>query len=407
MSFEHLPEIEALIKLADQLGLASKERRPALLAPLGGLGDRLETSRTPVAQLAMDLHTLNGIAELEDGKVPLRLWLREAIRLVGEDKRADELKRFLAKLSAERTPRPTRPTWAPPSDLPEYKEAVIQGDDRVPFPFLAQGHEAGKRVARVRVPRFENHKPSLYQGTQLVANGTGWVIGPGLLVTALHVVMAREPGETEPDEDDLGLQVLHTTATFDHDSRMREGTSIDVAGLVASDHALDYAVLRLTEDPGVAGLRLAKDSLEIKDGVYPPVNIIQHPNGGPKMIAVRHNLATDAGGDLLRYFTPTDPGASGAPVFHDTWAVVALHRMAAPVPRPVKNFEGRRTAYLNQGTSIGRIQEDLQTRYPELWREIISGGHALEAAAQPAARSTTPLKKLAPSDDGIGALLAA
>ena len=55
------------------------------------------------------------------------------------------------------------------------------------------------------------------------------------------------------------------------------------------------------------------------------VNIVQHPNGEPKQLALRENQLVDVLENFLHYQTDTAPGSSGSPVFSDEWEVVALH----------------------------------------------------------------------------------
>jgi endonuclease G, mitochondrial len=60
------------------------------------------------------------------------------------------------------------------------------------------------------------------------------------------------------------------------------------------------------------------------------VNIIQHPNGEPKQLALRENQTVDLLDDFLHYQTDTAPGSSGSPVFNDQWEIVALHHSGVP-----------------------------------------------------------------------------
>jgi endonuclease G, mitochondrial len=47
-------------------------------------------------------------------------------------------------------------------------------------------------------------------------------------------------------------------------------------------------------------------------------------------VALRQNLLVDVTEQELWYITETAPGSSGAPVFNDSWQVVAVHRLGAP-----------------------------------------------------------------------------
>ena len=84
------------------------------------------------------------------------------------------------------------------------------------------------------------------------------------------------------------------------------------------------------------------------------VFIIQHPDGGPKMIGLSHNLVRYVDDDVLQYWTDTKAGSSGAPVFNSRWEVVGLHHRWVQAP------EGEGVTYRNQGRRIGRVLEGLE-----------------------------------------------
>ncbi|MBF0198136.1 MAG: DNA/RNA non-specific endonuclease [Planctomycetes bacterium] len=60
------------------------------------------------------------------------------------------------------------------------------------------------------------------------------------------------------------------------------------------------------------------------------VNIIQHPGGRPKQLALRDNKVTDLFDEFIHYQADTEPGSSGAPVYNDQWEIVALHHSGIP-----------------------------------------------------------------------------
>ena len=60
------------------------------------------------------------------------------------------------------------------------------------------------------------------------------------------------------------------------------------------------------------------------------LNIIQHPNGELKQVALRENQLKDILPQFLHYHTDTAPGSSGSPVFNDQWELVALHHSGVP-----------------------------------------------------------------------------
>lgn len=58
-----------------------------------------------------------------------------------------------------------------------------------------------------------------------------------------------------------------------------------------------------------------------------PVNIIQHPGGGYKKIALTANeVISNDYEHFLFYKTDTEPGSSGSPVLNKDWEVIAIHQ---------------------------------------------------------------------------------
>ena len=98
------------------------------------------------------------------------------------------------------------------------------------------------------------------------------------------------------------------------------------------------------------------------------LNIVQHPEGRPKLAAIRNNVLTSVAASELRYFTDTRGGSSGAPVMDDGWRVVGLHRGSRNVMGV--SFQGRSTAWVNIGTPITAILAALSDDAPALLDEI-------------------------------------
>ena len=105
------------------------------------------------------------------------------------------------------------------------------------------------------------------------------------------------------------------------------------------------------------------------------LNIIQHPNGEPKQVAVRENRLVARLDSFLHYETDTAPGSSGSPVFNDQWEVVALHHSGVPATDEqgrTLNLQGglwsedqgeQRVKWLaNEGVRVSTICQELEKR---------------------------------------------
>ena len=116
---------------------------------------------------------------------------------------------------------------------------------------------------------------------------------------------------------------------------------------------LDYALFELADDPGKrwGWLTCVPDVPQVGQRV----NIIQHPGGQQKQVALQGNLVEYADEKVLQYVTATLPGSSGSPVFSDSWEVCAIHHAGGTLLEPAT---GRRH-FRNEGIRLSRIRDDL------------------------------------------------
>jgi hypothetical protein len=91
----------------------------------------------------------------------------------------------------------------------------------------------------------------------------------------------------------------------------------------------DWTAVRVKGDPTPWGyLDLVDTTVKVNDYV----NIVQHPSGLPKQIALYHNVVAYADDSRVQYLTDTEPGSSGSPVFDSHWRVVAIHQGVTASP---------------------------------------------------------------------------
>ena len=256
------------------------------------------------------------------------------------------------------------------------------------------------------MPRFDNGRPVLLPGTTTpqVGAGTAWLIAPDLLVTNFHVIRNRVPGEPVQREDDVLRQVKGTEAQFFFDAPQLEGRKIAVTDLVAGgqDRTEDWVLLRLAESPNVSPMPIRAEVVTLEPDEQTPkgtvkrgmaVNIVQHPGGGAKRIAIRKNLVYSADYPLLHYFTDTLNGSSGSPVFDDAWRVIALHRAAV---QKRAELNGRSLGYINEGVQMhkvmARFRELAQTdsNVAQALHEVDQAQAKLRSASLTTVASTSP-----------------
>ena len=313
----------------------------------------------PMAQLQLDIVMMSETERIRDGSVPLVIWLQAILSFYGAVD-SNDIKTIQSYLSLIAQRSSGAPDVAP-ATREEVQEAVVHQDDMVPLSFLRSGLAAASSIAKLMVPRFEAGVMKTSNSEPVIFLGTGWLIAPRVLITNHHVFNARMKGEAAAPKADFDAQAINTTAIFDYDDREVSGTTATIKELVAADLELDYAIARITID-GRTPLPITKELPTPRGGhSAAAVNIIQHPDGRPKQVAIRNNLIAGTTERDLRYFTDTLGGSSGSPVMDDEWRVVALHRGHTFVTGI--QFQGKTVAYLNVGTRLSAILAHVQANF--------------------------------------------
>jgi endonuclease G len=256
---------------------------------------------------------------------------------------------------------------------------ILQGDnDLRPMRFLHIALYAARAVGRIRI----SDSPATEEG-----DATGFMVAPGLLMTNWHVLKTEDFAAAGSvifdDEDGIDGDPLETKSF-----RLRPDL------LFVNDETLDYAIVEVSPRTSsniplsqFGYLRLFRQTGKLDPTQRQAANIIQHPGGGPKKIALRDNYvravvpdSVDPGKSEISLFYGTDTlkGSSGSPVCSDQWYVVALHRGGVP---QTKLIDGQLVVvrrddtpaetgdppdlikYLaNEGTRISRIYHSLEEK---------------------------------------------
>lgn len=232
----------------------------------------------------------------------------------------------------------------PPGDL---MEKIIGRNTLRPIAFLDKARTAATSVAFIHVRHGRK------QWT-----GTGFLITEDLLLTNHHIL--PEADHAEGAVYRMNYQD-HPDGTPDSPQDYRTADRV----LHVANEELDYAIVELAESPGkVWGfLRPASTTPALGDRV----NIIQHPGGQPKQIALQDNFVEYTDRNIIQYVTATLPGSSGSPVLDDDWEVCALHHGGGKILEPASG----RYFFRNEGTLLKRIMLDL----PKHIRERIADAH--------------------------------
>lgn len=246
----------------------------------------------------------------------------------------------------------------PPSDSASPFERLIDENNLLPVWFLERGVMLQKAVARVVLT--QSHR-SLAPGRGW---GTGFMVSDSLFLTNNHVV--KDKAFMDKFRVQFNYQLDHKGIEQTTESFLPAADDI-----FHTNAALDYSLFRLQPnqelangDEGngeaLAGKRWGSIPLNAEPNFHQAqhFNIIQHPNGRRKEIALHDNQIAQLRMNAVRYTSDTEPGSSGSPVFNNLWELVALHHAGG-----AQDASG--TWINNQGIRLDRIVADLQQHFAD------------------------------------------
>jgi len=328
-----------LLRLLTSLPVLSSERRleSALFsASLAELRPQLDLSGPPAVAIPRLLEHLRVYGRVAYEQHALGRFLSTVSGMVGlEEARFldDLISRYRMMVPVAKDPRARATALAGPP--PGAAEKIIGENTLRPISFLAQGLAAARSVAYVEV-----------QAPDTSWSGTGFMVSPSLLITNHHVI---------PDP----ALVPHTLFRFNYQLDASGNAEVHrdyralSGGRFVSSPELDYALIELGDAPGHQWGYLTVCSRQQPLGSR--VNIVQHPNGLPKQVALHSNFVSYADPVRLQYITDTLPGSSGSPVLNDLWEVVALHRAGGWL----KAGDTDELRFRNEGTSMRAVLSDV------------------------------------------------
>ena len=252
----------------------------------------------------------------EEGRTPMEVDSPERVRArltrlgieSAEGKLCPDLSRVRSRIV---------PGTAEPARL--VYERVLGHSDLTSVCFLERGLKVSRTVGRVRINDSRG---------RLSGYGTGFLVSPRLMLTNNHVLRTAAEAGTSQIEFNYqsgvnGASLPSVLFSLDPGTFFLTDARLDYTLVAVKPQSLDGQELR---DFGFNRLIPAEGKVLI--GEY--VNIVQHPNGEPKQLALRENQVVDLLEDFCHYQTDTAPGSSGSPVYNDQWEVVALHHMGVP-----------------------------------------------------------------------------
>ncbi len=223
--------------------------------------------------------------------------------------------------------------------------------DFMSIAFLEQGRAAANTVARIV------HK------NNLEPEATGFMISDRLFMSNQHVFVDKDTTREFLIEFNYEMNAMNTRKEV---TRFALAPNVFYMDKYNEEFGLDFAVVAVGErfngsgelaDFGFCPMKDVNDKHANGD----LANIVQHPGGGFKQIALRKNqlVAWLDEPPVLHYYQDlTARGSSGAPIFNDQWELVGLHYGGIPT---VEEYPDGREVPKNvvEGTRISAIVKAL------------------------------------------------
>jgi V8-like Glu-specific endopeptidase len=238
--------------------------------------------------------------------------------------------------------------------LPEIVELADGIRNYVPVCFLELGLQNAKAVCKIEATgtNYKNQPDQEW-------TGTGFLVGPNLLLTNHHVLNSIDVARD-------ALCVFNYQLGVQFSPLETVGIKLDPSRLFVTsplDGGLDFTFVWIESSAHAAfgSITMHRSAFTVHNGDF--ANVIQHPRGDPKAAVLQDNRVLQDTGIVLHYTSDTDRGSSGAPVFNNRWELIGLHRASVPntdklalekaLPPP---------AFLNEGVKISAIAADLERR---------------------------------------------
>lgn len=295
-----------------------------------------------------------------------------------------------------------------PREEVAHLERIIAEPNLLPVHFLEEGGVVQHAVARVTLVEPYGSLPA---GSGW---GTGFLVSPTLFMTNNHVIptdsfarkvemqfnyqldfsgVAQSVDAYSPDPDNLFYTNSSLDFTLIRLNRRCRWTFLRERASVPTVSAFDedvYEQLEYTLGEQSNGLERAPTTaqpfpwphrrrricttpgrrwgyLQLRDSVTyagpsadqpgQHLNIIQHPQGRRKEVALQRNNITNVYTNVIRYATDTEPGSSGSPVFNNQWDLLAIHHAAGEWDSVNNVWKS------NEGMRIDKVVADLRSHF--------------------------------------------
>lgn len=222
-------------------------------------------------------------------------------------------------------------------------EAKIGRPNFLPAAFLETGAATSRSTFLIRTSGVD------YVGRSGSWSGTGFLLGPNILITNHHVL-------NSPEVAAAANCVFNYQTGMDGQPMATQTFRLKPDRLFLTSPAnggLDYSIVWVEGDPGreFGAARVSRQAFIVAEQEF--ANIISHPQGRMKEVCVQENEVQWQDDLVVHYTSDTEPGSSGASVCNNNWQLIALHHASKP-----SNIAGY--PVLNEGIKLSAIAADLE-----------------------------------------------
>ncbi|HEU4667090.1 MAG TPA: DNA/RNA non-specific endonuclease [Arthrobacter sp.] len=310
---------------------ATQERFEAREVPRAGTEEKIAAAHTPQGSI-LDVDAPERV-ELRTRRVLRQPVVMDALKATADTSPAEQ-----GQVREDQVP----------EDL--VLERIIGGNNLLGIAFLELGTAVARSVGRVIVrDRF-----------QVRSFGTGFMISPRLALTNNHVLPNAESARFSRLEFNFqngitGLPLATSQFDLEPDTFFRTDPGLDVTVVAVAPKSRPEGGTAPVPLSGFGFNRTTKEQGKILLGES--INIIQHPEGQEKQLALQQNELLDRFDQFLHYHTDTSPGSSGSPLFNNQWEVLGLHHSGVPA----RNEAGQILTV--DGTVWDSTQNELKIRW--------------------------------------------
>lgn len=223
--------------------------------------------------------------------------------------------------------------WQDTDSIDPNLEQIV-GKDNFQHPwFLRKGLEMSKAICMIPT------------------KGTAFLIAKDLIMTNWHIFRREYWANNtkaifDYEEGEDGLPSQYSTQKFAPEKFFYSDSELDFALVGLENSVTDRVPINITKHVQIEG--------------HTRVNIIQHPGAGFKKIAIRENGIKYHDEKILQYWTDTEHGSSGAPLFNDKWEIIGLHY------KQDSTINENTKIYYNEGHTMASIVNKINTLFPSL-----------------------------------------